>query len=212
MMLVIPCAGRGRRFGGYKALVQVNGRTLLQHVVRQWPNADGGLAIVTNWEALEAVSRQCLHALLVVQDSPTGIADAILRVEPFVEDRFVVNLGDCLFKGRWLVPPPSLGIGVLNAPYDGGYTVDIEDNRVVRVYEKSAQGRYLGMGVYFLDSRVFGYIRRTPPSALRGEVEITDVIQNMVDTGEVVVPVWFEGEYLNVTYPEDTRKAEALVR
>jgi dTDP-glucose pyrophosphorylase len=66
------------------------------------------------------------------------------------------------------------------------------------------------MGVYFFDKRVFDYIRKTPPSALRSEVEITDVIQNMIDAGERIAPVWFKGKYINVTYPEDIRKAEEV--
>ena len=49
------------------------------------------------------------------------------------------------------------------------------------------------------------YIDKTPPSNLRNEIEITDVIQNMIDNKEQIKPVFFKGNYLNVTFPEDLK-------
>ena len=68
------------------------------------------------------------------------------------------------------------------------------------------------MGFYFFNKRVFDYIKLIKSSPLRGEVEITDTIQNMIDSGEKMTPVFFRGNYLNVTYPEDLVKAERLLK
>ena len=55
-------------------------------------------------------------------------------------------------------------------------------------------------------------VKLTEPSKLRNEIEITDVIQNMIDGGEKIKPALFRGDYLNITYPEDLQKAESLLR
>lgn len=67
------------------------------------------------------------------------------------------------------------------------------------------------MGTYFFDKRVFDYIGGTPPSILRGEVKITDVIQYMIAAGEEIAPVFFRGNYINITYPENLKKAEEIL-
>ena len=65
---------------------------------------------------------------------------------------------------------------------------------------------YCGMGYYFFKNNIFDYISLTSPSKLRNEIEITDVIQIMIDKGEKIKPVLFKGHYLNITYPENLRK------
>jgi hypothetical protein len=67
------------------------------------------------------------------------------------------------------------------------------------------------MGVYFFNPEVFDYIDKTPPSRRTGKVELTDVIQVMVDDRLAVHVVPFEGDYLNVTCPEDILIADRMV-
>jgi len=57
----------------------------------------------------------------------------------------------------------------------------------------------------------FDFIYKTPPSALRNEVEITDVIGNMIIAGEPISPVMFDGEYINVTCLDDLKKAREIL-
>lgn len=40
----------------------------------------------------------------------------------------------------------------------------------------------------------------------------TDVIQKMIEAGEPVSPVWFNGDYINITYVEDIERAENIIR
>ncbi|MEE9322964.1 MAG: hypothetical protein V3U72_00310, partial [Candidatus Aenigmarchaeota archaeon] len=51
----------------------------------------------------------------------------------------------------------------------------------------------------------------TPPSKLRNEIEITDVMQKMIDSGITLKPVKLKGKYINVTYPEDLEKARRVL-
>ena len=51
----------------------------------------------------------------------------------------------------------------------------------------------------------------TSPSKMRNEIEITDVMQKMIDSGEILKPVVLEGRYINITYPEDIKKAKKII-
>jgi dTDP-glucose pyrophosphorylase len=94
------------------------------------------------------------------------------------------------------------------------YSVEHENGVIKKVIEKprAPTSNLCGLGFYFLDKHVFRYIEKTPPSALRNEVEITDVLQNMINGGEKIHVVPFVGQYLNITFPEDTKKAENILR
>lgn len=222
MKCVILAAGKGTRLGGEtpKVLVLIHGRPLLEYVVDMWRSSVDGFIFILGYK-WEVVSRQIpTDSIFVIQESQKGIADAILKAEGALSgDKFVVQLGDCIQKGKWLMPnyPIGLGIGVWQTEnleeIKRNYLVEIKDGYVSKVVEKPNKltSNYCGMGTYFLDRRIFDYIRKTPVSQLRSEVEITDTIQIMINSGEKVTPVFFEGEYLNVTYPEDIKKAEEIL-
>jgi len=228
MKCIILCAGRGSRLNSDtpKVLTMIKGRPLLYHVMDMWKDSVDELIFVVGyrWQSVvECLPHKSRH---VYQEVQRGIADAILRVESLVGDEeFVVALGDCVQKGTWELhdEETEAGIGVWrtnNIPeLNKSYLVGISESTglVDKVLEKPNLPEDLsdyvlcGMGTYFFDGRVFDYIRRTAPSLLRNEVEITDTIQLMIDSGEKVSPFFFNGEYLNITYPEDIKKAKDVL-
>lgn len=223
MKCVVLCAGKGTRMGDDipKVLVPINGKPLLHHVVGMWETSVEEFIFVIGYKGIEIIKLLPKNSIYVFQDSQRGIADAILRAEPLIDNEdFVVALGDCVQKGRWKIPstPAELGIGVWETDnldaIKSSYSVEIKEGYVSKVIEKPKEliNNYCGMGTYFFDRRVFDYIRKTPISSLRNEVEITDTIQLMVNSGEKITPIFFRGEYLNVTYPEDIQKAEEILR
>lgn len=221
MKCIIPCAGKGIRMNSDtpKVLLKVGNRTLLGHITYEWSGCVDGFVIIVSKENELLIRQNSGRADFVVQDPLKGIADAVLQAEPYVDGRFVVALGDCLYRGTFENHSSfDLGIGVwkvVNEEYWKSYAVLTRGLGVVKVIEKPQEVHryyYCGMGVYFFDQRVFDYIRKTLPSSLRNEVEITDVIQNMIEAGEKISPIWFRGDYVNVTCPEDIKKAEAIMR
>lgn len=222
MKCVILCAGESRRMGGDipKVLLPINGKPLLHHIIDMWESSVDGFIFVLSYRWLGMIKCLPKEPLYVFQDSRQGIADAILKVEPLIDNEFVVALGDCIQRGEWQIPlaPIELGIGVWETnnleAIKASYSVEIKDGYVSRVVEKPKEivNNYCGMGTYFFDIRVFDYIRRTPVSNLRDEVEITDTIQLMINSEEKIAPVIFRGDYLNVTHPEDIQRAEELLR
>jgi glucose-1-phosphate thymidylyltransferase len=157
----------------------------------------------------------------ILQDEPAGLAHAVLTAEPFLGDApFVMYLGDNLLQG---------GIGDLVRAFDEhapdalilltevadpeNYGVaELEDGMVVRLVEKPAQPRtnLALVGVYMFTAAVHDAARAIKPSA-RGELEITDAIQHLVDTGRRVDPHVVKGWWKDTGRLEDMLAANRLV-
>ena len=205
-------------------MLDVHGQPIIQYIIDFWaPIAERFVFVVKHAkeELIEYVQSLPLDATFAEPEALRGIADGLSVARPLVGERFVVVLGDCVCRGTFAFPRSmQQGVGVW--PTDRlediqrSYSVEIapETGLITRVEEKpkSPPNDLCGMGYYFFDSRVFDYIARTEPSALRNEVEITDVIGNMARAGEPVHAIPFSGDYLNVTHPEDLERAAKLLQ
>lgn len=223
--VVILCAGEGHRLMDMgknmpKALVKINGRALLSYVMEYWRPFASRMIFVVGYKKEQIVSfveesAAGIRFDFVEQDKPLGIAHAVSCAEKLLGDDFIVVLGDCLCKGRFGFPGHfSQGVGVWRTKTEKyimqSYSVEISERSAVgRVIEKPKELKndLCGMGYYFFNKKVFDFIRSTPPSALRSEIEITDVIQKMIDSGERVEPLYFEGDYINLTSCADIELA-----
>src|SRR3984957_10571818 len=134
----------------------------------------------------------------IVQDEPAGLAHAVLTAEPFLGDSpFVMYLGDNLLQGgiEDLVQAfrggrPDALILLTPVPDPEQYGVaELHDGAVVRLVEKPPEPKtnLALVGVYMFTSAVHAAARAIEPSA-RGELEITDAIQHLVDDGMRVEP------------------------
>lgn len=223
MKCVIPCAGRGTRMGGAtpKTLVEVNGRTLLGWIVRTWADVVDSYVVVVspqNERQIRGHLKGIKNVEFAVQPAPAGLADAILQAKKCIEGRLVVNLGDCIFKGEFEEANYELGIGVWKTcnveETVKSYLVRVGTKGLISSVEEkpsvAPRPANCGMGVYFLDDRVFHYIRKYEGPS--GGGDFTAVLQTMIDRGEEIKPVWFKGDYINITTPEDIKKAKGLFR
>lgn len=223
---VVLCAGQGTRIlpcssEKAKVMVEVRNKPILSHVIGYWNRYTNDFIFVVQYEKeqiIEFVSQLPINSRFVEQKELRGIGDAILCAKEFVSDCFTVVLGDCICQGEFCFPQnmeQGVGVWETNNVEDIklSYSVEIKNNLVCRVEEKPKKvlNNLCGMGLYFFDKRIFRYIKMAKPSKLRNEVEITDVIQNMINAGEEIMPVHFQGDYLNITYPEDLQRAEEIL-
>jgi len=223
---VVLCAGAGTRILSDslekpKALLEVNHKPILDHIVEYWRKYTNDFVFVVGYkkeQVIEHVSQMPIAVQFVEQKELKGIAHAIKSVDELISGRFIVVLGDCICRGEFDVPANmEQGIGVVTTDnledIKNGYSVEIEENLVYKVEEKPeiVSNSLCGMGFYFFDRRVFKYIEVAKPSTLRNEVEITNVIQDMIDKGERIAPVLFHGDYLNINYPRDVIRAEGIL-
>jgi glucose-1-phosphate thymidylyltransferase len=153
-------------------------------------------------EALGDGSRFGAAITYVPQDAPLGLAHCVLIAHDFLgDDDFVMYLGDNLLEqdlaafvaafesARASDEPPAAQILLKHVPDPhrfGIATLD-GDGHVVALVEKPADppSDLALVGVYLFTARVHDAVAAIEPSA-RGELEITDAIQWLVDQGERV--------------------------
>lgn len=222
---VIICGGKGYRLKPYtqeiaKSMIPINGKPILYYILAYWGKYTSQFIFMLKHHKdsiIDYVERLPYKSFFVVEEEVKGIAHAILQAQPLSGERFIVVLGDCPCKGSFeFSSEMEQGIGVWETGdqehIKRNYSVEILGSKVARVEEKPRRlvNNLCGMGVYFFNQKIFNYIRITKPSPLTNQVEITDVIQEMIEGGEIITPVFFHGNYINITFPQDLEKAERL--
>ncbi len=157
----------------------------------------------------------------IVQDEPAGLAHAVLTAEEYLgEHPFVMYLGDNLLQGgigelarTFQANAPDAMILLTPVPDPEHFGVaELRDGRVVALAEKPPQPTtdLALVGVYLFTPSIHDAARAIEPSA-RGELEITDAIQHLVDTGRRVEPQIVRGWWKDTGRLEDMLEANRLV-
>jgi glucose-1-phosphate thymidylyltransferase len=158
----------------------------------------------------------------IEQDAPRGIAHGIKIARDFIGgDKFVLFLGDNFIRGGIVPQVAAFRNGVMNAqiilhrmddPSAMGVAVLDGDDRVTRVVEKPKQfvSPYAVIGIYMFDQHVFEAVDAIKPSA-RGELEITDTIQYLIDRKLNVSAHLLDGWWIDTGKMSDILEANRLV-
>jgi glucose-1-phosphate thymidylyltransferase len=212
-----------------KQLVPVANKPVLFYAIEAM--ADAGIEKVgiiiapeTGEEIRDAAgdgSRFGVELTYILQDEPAGLAHAVLTAEPYLGDSpFVMYLGDNLLQGgiedlvaSFRYHEPDALILLTQVPDPEAYGVaELSDGAVVRLVEKPREPRsdLALVGVYMFTSGVHAAAKAIEPSA-RGELEITDAIQHLVDAGKRVEPHIVKGWWKDTGRLEDMLAANRLV-
>jgi glucose-1-phosphate thymidylyltransferase len=157
----------------------------------------------------------------ILQGEPAGLAHAVLTAEEFIgEAPFVMYLGDNLLRDglRGLVStfveegPDAL---ILLTPVDdpSSYGVaELNGEKIVRLVEKPKDppSNLALVGVYLFSSPIFDAARKLEPS-WRGELEITEAIQGLIDDGHQVSSEIVRGWWKDTGQLADMLEANRLV-
>jgi glucose-1-phosphate thymidylyltransferase len=140
-----------------------------------------------------------------VQPSPDGLAQAFIIAEEFLAgESAALVLGDNMFYGHDLTKSlhsacqqvtgaTVFGYHVAN-PKVYGVVEFNETGTAISVEEKpiKPKSNYAVPGLYFFDARVVAFAKNVKPS-VRGELEITDIIDQYLKTGELQVEIMGRG-------------------
>jgi glucose-1-phosphate thymidylyltransferase len=157
----------------------------------------------------------------IPQDAPRGLAHAVAISRDFLGDSpFVMYLGDNLLKGditpfveRFERERATALILLSQVPNPQSFGVaELRDGRVVRLVEKPKvpKSDLALVGVYFFRSDIFDSVARISPSA-RGELEITDAIQDLIDRELLVIAERVDGWWKDTGKLEDILEANRLI-
>jgi len=158
----------------------------------------------------------------IVQDEPAGLAHAVLTAEPFLgSSAFVMYLGDNLLQGgmeelvqefREHEPEALILLTPVPDPQNYGVAELGGDGAVRRLVEKPPEPAtdLALVGVYMFTPLIHDAARAIEPSA-RGELEITDAIQWLVDGGKRVEPHIVRGWWKDTGRLEDMLEANRLI-
>jgi glucose-1-phosphate thymidylyltransferase len=155
------------------------------------------------------------------QDAPLGLAHCVLIAREFLgDDDFVMYLGDNLLQGgiedlvkAFDANNPDALILLTPVPDPEHYGVaELDGDRVVALAEKPPEPKtnLALVGVYLFAPIIHDAARAIEPSA-RGELEITDAIQHLVDTGRRVEPHIVQGWWKDTGRLEDMLEANRLI-
>jgi glucose-1-phosphate thymidylyltransferase len=155
------------------------------------------------------------------QPEPLGIAHAVGMTQDFVgNEPFVVYLGDNILHSGLTRLKESFESGNfdalvalcrVNRPESYGIA-ELEGGRIIRLVEKPKNPRtnLALVGVYFFRKPIFDMIKKLKPSK-RGELEITEALQALIDGGYTVGYHEIRGWWKDTGTMEEILDANRLV-
>jgi glucose-1-phosphate thymidylyltransferase len=166
-------------------------------------------------------SRWGMSVTYIPQDAPLGLAHAVLISADFVRgEPFVMYLGDNVllegvtdFVRGFEAHRPNAQIFLAKVPEPERFGVAVLDgDRVVRLVEKPKEhiSDLALVGVYLFDDTVLEAVASIEPSP-RGELEITDAIQWLIDNGRTVRAEMVTGWWKDTGQPEDLLEANRML-
>jgi glucose-1-phosphate thymidylyltransferase len=216
-------------FTSAKQLIPVANKPVLFRVIESIRDAgitDIGIVVGDTAEEIKKAvgrgGRWDVDITYIPQDAPLGLAHAVKISRDFLgDDRFVMFLGDNVIQGgispliaqfaesQWnsqivltrVDHPEQYGVAELN-----------EEGRILRLVEKPKEPRsdLALVGIYMFDALVFEAVDNITPS-WRGELEITDAIQWLVEHEYRVYPYVHRGWWIDTGRPGDLLEANSLV-
>jgi glucose-1-phosphate thymidylyltransferase len=230
---LILSGGKGTRlypltFTSAKQLIPVANKPVLFRVIEAIRDAgvsDIGIVIGDTGPEIRAAvgdgGRWGVNITYIPQEAPLGLAHAVKISRDFLsDDRFVMFLGDNVIQGG--ISPLLRGFATSDytaqivltrvaEPQHYG-VAELEDGHIKRLIEKPKQpaSNLALVGIYMFDRHVFEAVEAIKPSG-RGELEITDAIQYLVEKRYVVHPYVHEGWWIDTGKPIDMLAANSLV-
>ncbi|WP_353635048.1 UTP--glucose-1-phosphate uridylyltransferase AglF [Halobacterium sp. NMX12-1] len=231
MKAVVLAAGEGTRLRPLtedkpKGMVEVNGKPILTHCFEQLAELGAdGLVVVVGYRKQDIIEHygdefDGIPITYAHQREQNGLAHALLQVESHIDDDFMLMLGDNIFQAnledvvrRQQEDRADAAFLVEEVGWDEASRYGVCDTNkygeVTDVVEKpdDPPSNLVMTGFYTFSPAIFHACHLVQPSN-RGEYEISEAIDLLIQSGRTIDAIGLEGWRIDVGYPEDREEAE----
>jgi glucose-1-phosphate thymidylyltransferase len=211
-----------------KQLIPVANKPILFYVIEDLIDAgisDIGIVVGPNKnQVIDTINGNTWKAKItfIDQEQPLGIAHAIKISQSFLgKDPFVLYLGDNILREGIVEHVEqfkssdcegSILLTEVENPQEFGIATLNEKNHIIHVVEKpqNPESNLAVIGVYMFRSKIFEAVNQLQFSA-RGQLEITDAIQWLINNGYTVVSCFVKHWWKDTGKPEDILHANRLI-
>lgn len=234
---VILAAGKGTRLGALtahhpKPMIRIAGHPVLEHIIERMRSADIADLIVVIGYLGEQISAyfgdgsNCnVRIRYVEQGEAHGTGAAVLAARPLIDAKpFVMCFADIITESehyRKVLSAYSAGgcaavVGINPmADASSGAAVHRQGDRIVKIVEKPASPAertgWNQAGVSVFGAEVWNVLAALPPSA-RGEIEITDAVEALIERGLTVRACELTGGWFDIGTEAALREAERAIQ
>ncbi len=233
MKALILSGGEGTRLRpithtAAKQLIPIANKPILFYgieAIREAGITDVGIVVGDTYEEIkEAVGegkKWGSKITYIKQEAPLGLAHAVKISQDFLaNESFVMYLGDNIIKqgikslvDEFRKKRANSQILLAHVENPGQFGVaELERGKVVRLVEKPKEPKtdLALVGVYMFDHHIFEAVNNIKPSR-RGELEITDAIQYLIDKNFLVHSHIINGWWKDTGKPEDLLEANRIM-
>jgi glucose-1-phosphate thymidylyltransferase len=230
---LVLSGGKGSRLRPFtytnaKQLVPIANKPVIFYTIEQLVEAgitEIGIVVGDTGEQVAAAigdgSQFGARTTFIQQDAPLGIAHAVATARDFLGDSpFVLYLGDNFVMGgiqsyveKFTANGSCSQILLHPVPNPEAFGIaEMSHGRVTRIVEKprKPQNNLAVVGIYMFDPAVHDVISGLSPS-WRGELEITDAIQGLIDRGLTVDAEVMDRYWIDTGKMDDMLNANRMI-
>jgi len=221
MKAIILAAGKGIRMYPFtenrpKVMINIANKPILYHIIVSIRDAGiNEFIIVVGYQSEKIInyfgdgSNMNVKIIYVHQNKSNGTACAINIVHDYVNSRFLVLNGDTIVSSSYIKQliqsntNTIVSIAYVMNPLDFGVVhVNRSNGKVLSIIEKAPNpsSNLINAGIYLFSPNIFKAIQETTISK-RGEYEITDSIQYLIDTKTEVDYFEIDDKWFSINRP-----------